>query len=146
VLKKTGLVLSVATAGLLAMSPLAFAGDKDNHPTSGHAQSFESEREQVNSVENDRTQVGLVNIGDTEANTQTQTCGNGTTNAPVATSTVTSTISDALAPLDPLLGVLAPEGTDISANGAAADATTATTVTCTQSGGTQDSISQSNDG
>jgi hypothetical protein len=31
VLKKTGIVVATAAAGLLAMSPLAFAGDSDDH-------------------------------------------------------------------------------------------------------------------
>jgi hypothetical protein len=148
VLKKTGLVLSVATAALLAMSPLAFAGDKDDHHKDGHHEGrhHSESYDQVNSVDSGRSQVGLVNVGDTETNTQTQNCGNGMTSAPVATSAVTSTITDALAPLEPLLGVLAPEATDVSANGSSAEAATSTTVTCSQSGGTQDSISQSNEG
>jgi hypothetical protein len=145
VLKKTGLVLSVATAALLAMSPLAFAGDKDDHHKDGHHEGrhHSESYDQINSVDSGRSQVGLVNVGDTETNTQTQNCGDGMTSAPVASSEVTSIITDEL---DPLLGVLAPEATDVSANGSSAEAISSTTVTCSQSGGTQDSISQSNEG
>jgi hypothetical protein len=36
VLKKAGIVVATAAAGLLAMSPLAFAGDKDDHDGHHH--------------------------------------------------------------------------------------------------------------
>jgi hypothetical protein len=58
VLKKVGMVAAVATAGMLALSPLAFAGDKDGHGDrdrgGNQTDSFSFE---ANSVE--RNQVNL---------------------------------------------------------------------------------------
>jgi uncharacterized protein (DUF1501 family) len=148
VLKKTGVVLSIATAGLLAMSPLAFAGESEHHyDDEGHRSSHHFDRDQRNSVEGTTTQVGMVNISGVESNVQTQTCGNGMANTAGATATATSAVSDLATPLDPVLSALLPlpQGTEISASGALADAANPTIVTCSLTGGTQDSISQSND-
>jgi hypothetical protein len=58
VLKKVGIVAAVATAGVLALSPLAFAGDKDGHGDrdrgGNQTNSFSFEDESV-----ERNQVNL---------------------------------------------------------------------------------------
>lgn len=69
-LKKAGIVVAAAAAGLLAVSPLAFAGDKgDDHGHDGgnHA---------VNSVSDDSETVGLVNVNDNDVNVPVQACNN----------------------------------------------------------------------
>jgi hypothetical protein len=62
VLKKVGIVVATAAAGLLAVSPLAFAGSKDDHHGhNGHG----SGDKQVNSVSGDdreRSSSGLINV------------------------------------------------------------------------------------
>ena len=68
-LKKAGIVVATAAAGLLAVSPLAFAGSKDGD----HHGSSEK---QVNSIDNDReaNQLGLVNVGDVNALNNVNVC------------------------------------------------------------------------
>jgi hypothetical protein len=48
VLKKAGIVVATAAAGLLAVSPLAFAGDKDDHD---HHRDHDGKRVKVERVE-----------------------------------------------------------------------------------------------
>ena len=66
-LKKAGIVVAAAAAGLLAISPLAFAGDKGDdygHHGGGDAT--------VNSVSDDSENIGLVNVTDNNANVPIQ--------------------------------------------------------------------------
>ena len=65
-LKKIGMVAAVATAGMLALSPLAFAGDKDGHGDRQPDRSSEtSVSVQDNSVE--RNQVNQCDLGQESA-------------------------------------------------------------------------------
>lgn len=76
-LKKAGIVVAAAAAGLLAVSPLAFAGSKgDDH---GHG----GGDKQVNKVDESREggqnrQLGLINVGDVNAlnDNQVNVCPN----------------------------------------------------------------------
>src|SRR5688500_15501012 len=65
VLKKAGIMVAATAAGLLAVSPLAFAGDKGGDH--GHGGGHDGDR-QVNRVDSDREseQSGLVNVGDVQ--------------------------------------------------------------------------------
>lgn len=66
-LKKAGIVTAGVTAGLLAVSPLAFAGDGGwDH---GHKGGKTVNADQINSIDSARTseQNGLVNVGDVNA-------------------------------------------------------------------------------
>lgn len=70
-LKKAGILTAGVTAGLLAISPLAFAGDggwdKGHH---GHGHGGDRiNADQINNLEKDRNSVqsGLVNVGDVNA-------------------------------------------------------------------------------
>jgi hypothetical protein len=75
VLKKAGIVVAAAAAGLLALSPLAFAGDKghdgDDH---GHHGSVEVD-ENTNNASGDEN-VGLVNVTGNNVNVPIQACNN----------------------------------------------------------------------
>lgn len=70
-LKKAGILVAATAAGLLAVSPLAFAGDKDHDYRGGN----DGDR-QVNRVDNDResNQLGLVNVGDVNALNDVNVC------------------------------------------------------------------------
>jgi hypothetical protein len=70
VLKKAGIVVATAAAGLLAVSPLAFAGDDDDHD--GHKKVKKVEVEDVNKAE--ESSSGLINISDN--NLATNVCAN----------------------------------------------------------------------
>jgi hypothetical protein len=66
VLKKAGIVVAAAAAGLLAISPLAFAGDKgDDHGHHGGG-------DNVNSVSDESETIGLVNVTDNNVNAPIQ--------------------------------------------------------------------------
>lgn len=71
-LKKAGILVAATAAGLLAVSPLAFAGDKGDDW--GHGGN-DGDR-QVNRVDNDResNQLGLVNVGDVNALNDVNVC------------------------------------------------------------------------
>jgi hypothetical protein len=72
VLKKAGILVAATAAGLLAVSPLAFAGDKwDGDGNDGR----DGDR-QVNRVDNEResNQLGLVNVGDVNALNDVNVC------------------------------------------------------------------------
>jgi hypothetical protein len=88
VLKKAGIIAATATAGLLAVSPLAFA-------TEGH------HGDQVNS--NKELHQGLVNVSDNNVNVPVTACGN---NVPVNVLGVQ--VSDLTADLTGALGLAAP--------------------------------------
>lgn len=66
-LKKAGIVTAGITAGLLAVSPLAFAGDGGHEGPKGHGDKVDAD--QYNNVDSDRNSVqsGLVNVGDVNA-------------------------------------------------------------------------------
>jgi hypothetical protein len=70
VLKKAGIVVATAAAGLLAVSPLAFAGDKDDrdHDHDGHKKVKVEKYEDINEAENGLIQrpvaVNICNTGD----------------------------------------------------------------------------------
>lgn len=67
-LKKAGIVVVAATAGLLALSPLAFASDKDHHgDTKNHDDKGYSQVEEGG----DSTDVELTNV---ETDNQTNDC------------------------------------------------------------------------
>ena len=70
-LKKAGIVVATAAAGLLAVSPLAFAGGDKDGGHHGHGSD-----KQVNSIDNDReaNQLGLVNVGDVNALNNVNVC------------------------------------------------------------------------
>jgi hypothetical protein len=70
VLKKAGIVVAAAAAGLLAVSPLAFAGDKDDHD--GHK--GKSKVEDVNSI--DGSNSGLINVAGNNIAVPVNVCDN----------------------------------------------------------------------
>jgi len=68
VLKKAGIVVATAAAGLLAVSPLAFAGDDHGH---GHGK---TKVEDVNHI--DGSHHGLVNVTGNNASVPANVCDN----------------------------------------------------------------------
>lgn len=83
VLKKAGIVVAAATAGLLALSPLAFAGDYDgdsddngNGNGNGHRGNSASCEQDVSAETGDNKQKGLVNVGANNVTVPVQACGN----------------------------------------------------------------------
>ena len=66
-LKKAGIVVAAAAAGLLAVSPLAFAGDK-GHDHDGHTTVSDNNTNSVTGDEN----VGLVNVTGNNVNAPIQ--------------------------------------------------------------------------
>jgi hypothetical protein len=90
VLKKAGIVLAAATAGVLALSPLAFAGDYDGdsgHHGHHHSDSDDNDNDNSGaSCHQDNSwkdkahgihgQGGLVNIQDTTVQVPIQACNN----------------------------------------------------------------------
>lgn len=95
VLKKAGIVVATAAVGLLAVSPLAFAGDKGGDGNHGHKSSH--------SNVNGDTSGGLVNVADNNVNVPIQACNNdipiqgGVLQGQVPISNVTAALSGALA-------------------------------------------------
>ena len=67
-LKKAGIVVAAAAAGLLAVSPLAFAGDDDDHGS-------KTEIENVNSIDGS-DKGGLVNLGGNNLAVPVNVCDN----------------------------------------------------------------------
>ncbi|WP_433556936.1 hypothetical protein ACQPWY_33925 [Pseudonocardia xinjiangensis] len=62
-LKKLGMVAAVATAGMLALSPLAFAGDKDDHGDRSHDRSTSRSSSDTSvAVEDNSVQRNQVNV------------------------------------------------------------------------------------
>jgi hypothetical protein len=76
VLKKAGIVVAAAAAGLLAVSPLAFAGDKDDHDGHGHGHGHhgKTEVEDVNSI--DGSNSGLINVAGNNIAVPVNACDN----------------------------------------------------------------------
>lgn len=97
-LKKAGIVVAAAAAGLLAVSPLAFAGDKGEDGHHGH---------HGHSVTNNNTNGdesgGLVNVADNNVNVPIQVCNNdvpiqgGFAQGQVPVKDITAAVSGALA-------------------------------------------------
>lgn len=81
-LKKAGIVLAATAAGLLAVSPLAFAGDynsDDDHHNDdcgcGHSKEHHEYKEHHR--DGDKTvQSGLINLNHTGVQAPVQACGN----------------------------------------------------------------------
>ena len=69
-LKKAGIVVATAAAGLLAVSPLAFAGE--SHKDWGHGHDHGSTN--VSSYE--KSSEGLINVSDNSINAPVQACNN----------------------------------------------------------------------
>jgi hypothetical protein len=91
VLKKAGIVVATAAAGLLAVSPLAFAGDYsgnsgDHHHHHHHHHGGGNDHNSSASCHQDNTakdkthgvhgQAGLVNVQDTTVQVPIQACNN----------------------------------------------------------------------
>ncbi|WP_214364265.1 hypothetical protein [Pseudonocardia sp. H11422] len=95
-LKKAGIVVAAAAAGLLAVSPLAFAGDKGDW---GH----DHDTEQVNSQK--ELHQGLVNVSDNNVNVPVQACNN---DVPVAVNGIGAAVAaqKVATPLSAALGIL----------------------------------------
>ncbi len=100
-LKKAGLTIAIAAAGMLAVSPLAFAGDYqwgDQGHGHGHGHSV------VNKTNtNGNTSSGLVNVSGNNVNVPIQACNNdvpiqaGILQGQVPIKDVTAALSGALA-------------------------------------------------
>jgi len=88
VLKKAGIVVAVAAAGLLAVSPLAFAGG-------GGGDQVVSDQEN----NSDETHQGLVNVSDNNVNVPVQACG------------ILNNVDAVQVLSNPAVGVLAPATT-----------------------------------
>ena len=73
-LKKAGIVVATAAAGLLAVSPLAFAGDKDDHDGHGHKHHGKSKVEDVNHI--DGSNSGLINVAGNNIAVPVNVCDN----------------------------------------------------------------------
>jgi hypothetical protein len=74
VLKKAGIVAAAATAALLAVSPLAFAGDKGHDGHDGHdGHKRHSHGKNVNEADNSS---GFVNVSGNNINVPIQACDN----------------------------------------------------------------------
>ena len=94
-LKKAGIIAATATAGLLAVSPLAFAGEAGH----GHGGHHHGGADQVNS--NKEIHQGLVNVSDNNINVPVTACGN---DLPINVLGVQ--VSDVTADLTGALGIL----------------------------------------
>jgi hypothetical protein len=79
VLKKAGIIVAGTAATLLAVSPLAFAGDKGDHGH-GHSEQRGGSPSQVNYLDSgrDSEQSGLINVGDVNALNDLNVCPNVT--------------------------------------------------------------------
>lgn len=83
-LKKTGIVVATAAAGLLALSPLAFAGDYDGDDDNGgddsshHEDSADVNCEQDNSAtqESEGDDESLISVSRNTVQVPVQACGN----------------------------------------------------------------------
>ncbi|GAA3221010.1 hypothetical protein GCM10017691_05700 [Pseudonocardia petroleophila] len=106
-LKKAGIIVAAAAAGLLAVSPLAFASDHGDWDHDGNTA--------VNSVEDDGDNNGFVNVADNEANVPVQVCNN---DVPVNVAGIQ--VSDVQADLTGALGALFGEA-DADDDGGAGD-------------------------
>lgn len=101
-LKKAGIVVAAAAAGLLALSPLAFAGDKGNdYDDKGHHGSSSVDiDENSNEAEGDEN-IGLVNVTGNNVNVPIQACNND-----VPVNVLGVQVTDVTADLTGALGLL----------------------------------------
>jgi hypothetical protein len=78
VLKKAGIVVAAAAAGLLAVSPLAFAGDRggDDHRGDNNSNSsrFDLDQDQANAANTSHRSEGLINISNNDIGLSTLNC------------------------------------------------------------------------
>jgi hypothetical protein len=107
VLKKAGIIVAAAAAGLLAVSPLAFAGDDDGHHGKGSV-------EDVNSVDGSNS-GGLVNLAGNNIGVPVNVCDN---QVPVNVLGVQVPLNDSniLADLTGALGLGVAGGADTDAD------------------------------
>jgi hypothetical protein len=112
VLKKAGIVVATAAAGLLAVSPLAFAGDKDDHHK-GHHHGSKTKVEDVNSI--DGSNEGLINVAGNNIAVPVNVCDN---QVPVNVLGVQVPLNDTsvLADLTGALGLGILGGADVDAD------------------------------
>ncbi len=106
-LKKAGIIVATAAAGLLAVSPLAFAGDDDGHHGKGSV-------EDVNSVDGSNS-GGLVNLAGNNIGVPVNVCDN---QVPVNVLGVQVPLNDSniLADLTGALGLGVAGGADTDAD------------------------------
>jgi hypothetical protein len=71
VLKKAGILVAATAAGLLAVSPLAFAGDKDDYRGGNDG---DRQVNRVDGGDRESNQLGLVNVGDVNALNDVNVC------------------------------------------------------------------------
>lgn len=119
-LKKAGIVVAGVAASLVALSPLAFAGDKSDYPS-------------IEKVGIDKSGKGLINLSGNNADVPVQACNNDVpVNAGVLAGQVNA--KDLVAGVTGALGILgsATSTTDIA---------TDTDRTCGQVSGAGDSVS-----
>jgi hypothetical protein len=116
VLKKAGIVVAAAAAGLLAVSPLAFAGDKDDHDGHGHGHHGKSKVEDVNSI--DGSNSGLINVAGNNLAVPVNVCDNQVpvnvlgVQVPLNDTSVLADLTGALG-----LGLLGENDTDADSDG-----------------------------
>ena len=74
-LKKAGIVVAASAVSVLAISPLAFAGGKDDDRDRDRGRD-RGDSTQVNQIDNDRSnnQNGLINLGDVNALNDLNAC------------------------------------------------------------------------
>ena len=74
-LKKAGIVVAASAVSVLAISPLAFAGGKDDRDRDRGGRD-KGDSTQVNRIDNERSseQNGLVNLGDVDALNDVNVC------------------------------------------------------------------------
>ena len=112
-LKKAGIVVAAAAAGLLALSPLAFAGDKGwDGDDRGHHGSVEIDENTNNASEETN---GLVNVSGNNVNVPIQACNND-----IPVNVLGVQVSDVQADLVGALGLLGEA--DAERNGDTGDA------------------------
>lgn len=72
-LKTAGIVVAASAVSVLAISPLAFAGDKGDHDRGGR---HDRDSTQVNRIDNERSnnQNGMLNLGDVNALNDVNVC------------------------------------------------------------------------
>jgi hypothetical protein len=76
VLKKAGIVVAASAVSVLAISPLAFAGGKDDDRDRDRGGRDKGDSTQVNQIDNERSnnQNGLINLGDVNALNDVNVC------------------------------------------------------------------------
>ena len=125
-LKKAGIVVAAAAASLLAVSPLAFAGEK-GHDDKGHHESSISGSDFAS-----KDGKGIVNVSGNNANVPVQVCNN---NVPVNVLGVQVPVEDATAGVTGALGLL---GDAKNAGSTATD----NSDNCAQKSGAGDTVGQ----